>query len=109
MTQILDRFKYVLKNQKVTQHNLADSIGWDRSKVQRILNGRQPDSIHELLELAQSVIDFDYEWVLKGNGDELQEMKFKVGAGEGVKAHITIDIEGIISLTIKGRMIADAT
>lgn len=108
MNQIIDRIKFLQKKQGLTQHNLADSIGWDRSKVQRILNGKQNDSLPEFADLLSQKLKFDYEYLIKGNGEEMKEMTFQLGNGEGVRTNITIDIEGIIQLTIKGRMVSDA-
>ena len=52
MQKILEKFDLWRKSQGYSQQEIADAIGWDRSKVNRVLQGKQ-DSSYFLSKIEQ--------------------------------------------------------
>jgi transcriptional regulator with XRE-family HTH domain len=50
--KILEKFDLWRKSQGYSQQEIADAIGWDRSKVNRVLQGKQ-DSSYFLSKIEQ--------------------------------------------------------
>lgn len=114
MKYIVDRIKVQQRKLGLTQHQLADKIGWDRSKVQRILNNRQDPSIEEFCDQLVKHIstDFNFHKISQEQNNSIknlpEEIELNLNNDQGVETTIHIDIEGIVSLKIKGRMLTDA-
>ena len=61
MQKSLEKFDLWRKAQGLSQQDVADAIGWDRSKVNRVLQQKQLDSIQFFLTSVINVYGEDVQ------------------------------------------------
>lgn len=81
-SEITERMKEEIRKKGLTQLQLADAIGMERSYISKVMNGKALPSGYFLICLAQQGWDVGY--ILSGNGskadtvERLEKMEFLV-------------------------------
>jgi len=84
---MIERIKYLIVQQNLTQTEFANIIGIQRSTLSHILSGRNKPSLDFTLKLLSKFTNINAEWLLNGEGSMYKS------TSEDVKRHeVTQDV-----------------
>lgn len=63
-----DRIKLIIETEGVTQAAFAESTGINTSTLNHVLTGRNNPSIEVITKILSTYPQYEYEWLLHGNG-----------------------------------------
>ena len=72
-TEIINRFRNLLKKKGETQQEVANKLGYSRAYIAQILSGRALISGSFLKALLEN--DYDIQWILVGKSDKEQKIE----------------------------------
>jgi len=79
--QVINRLRFYQQKHGLSHQDIAEKIGWDRSKVQRVFFGKQSQHLHNLCLEISNAYNWSYEWII--NGDREGESNSESIEGKG--------------------------
>jgi len=64
---LIERFKYLMKINKLTAASFADEIGVQRSSISHILSGRNKPSLEFIQKILAKYPKVSADWLINGN------------------------------------------
>lgn len=75
---LIERFRYIMKLNKLTASAFADAIGVQASSVSHILSGRNKPSLEFIQKVLRCYPKIDASWLINGTTSQVGEKKISV-------------------------------
>lgn len=94
---MIDRFKQILEQLKLTPSEFADRIGVQRSNISHVLSGRNKPGIDFLEKMLNAFPGIDVAWLINGKYSQGISLPNdgKLSASEIDKPVISVELPGI--------------
>ena len=94
--ELIERFRYIMKLNKLTASAFAESIGVQASSVSHILSGRNKPSLEFIQKVINKYPKVDATWLINGTTN-VQSDKLMSDVPNKVKEESTVKKEDVLS------------